>query len=51
LFEIKEFKLIESISKDKKIIYKMEGVGYEKPEEIEIQRFICWKIYFSNQFS
>jgi transposase len=38
LFEIKEVKLIESISKDKKIIYKMEGVGYEKPEEIEIQR-------------
>jgi transposase len=38
LFEIKEFKLIESLSKDKKIIYKMEGVGYEKPEEIEIQK-------------
>jgi transposase len=38
LFEIKEVKLMESISKDKKIIYKMEGVGYEKLEEIEIQR-------------
>lgn len=38
LFEIKEVKLIESKSKDNKTIYKMEGVGHEKPEEIEIQR-------------
>jgi transposase len=35
LFEIKEVKLIESKSKDNKIFYKMEGMGYEKPEEIE----------------
>lgn len=38
LFEIKEVKLIESKSKDNKTIYKMSGVGHEKPEEIEIQR-------------
>jgi transposase len=36
--EIKEVKSIESKSKNNKTIYKMEGVGYEKPEEIEIQR-------------
>ncbi len=38
LFEIKEVKLIESKTKDNKTIYKMSGVGNEKPEEIEIQR-------------
>lgn len=38
LFEIKEVKLIESKSKDNKIICKMEGMVYEKPEEIEIRR-------------
>lgn len=38
LFEIKEVQLIESKSKDNKTIYKMSGVGYEKLEEIEIQR-------------
>ena len=38
LFEIKEVKVIESQSKDNKTIYKIEGVGHEKPEEIEIQR-------------
>lgn len=38
MFEIKEVKLIESKSKDNKIIYKIEGMGYEKPEEIEIRR-------------
>jgi transposase len=38
LFEIQEVKLLESKSKDNKTIYKMEGVGHEKPEEIEIQR-------------
>lgn len=37
-FEIKEVKLIESKSKDNKIFYKMEGMGYEKPQEIEIRR-------------
>lgn len=38
LFEIKEVKLIESKSTDNKTIYKISGVGNEKPEEIEIQR-------------
>jgi transposase len=38
LFEIKEVKVIESKSKDNKTIYKIEGVGHEKPSEIEIQR-------------
>jgi len=38
LFEIKEVQLIESKLKDNKTIYKMSGVGYEKLEEIEIQR-------------
>ncbi len=38
LFEVREFKLIESSSKDNKIIYKIEGMGYEKLEEIEILR-------------
>ncbi|WP_341524663.1 IS1634 family transposase (plasmid) [Nostoc sp. UHCC 0302] len=38
LFEIKEVKLIESKTKDNKTIYKMSGLGNEKPEEIEIQR-------------
>ncbi len=38
LFEIKEVKFIESTSKDNKTVYKIEGVGHEKPEEIEIQR-------------
>jgi transposase len=38
LFEIKDIKIIEAKSKDNKTIYKMEGVGHEKPEEIEIQR-------------
>jgi transposase len=38
LFEIKEVKLIESKTKDNKTIYKISGVGNEKPEEIEIQR-------------
>ncbi|MHC5822015.1 MAG: IS1634 family transposase [Nostoc sp.] len=38
LFEIKEVKLIESQSKDNKTIYKISGVGNEKPSEIEIQR-------------
>ncbi|MBW4505906.1 MAG: IS1634 family transposase [Scytonematopsis contorta HA4267-MV1] len=37
LFEIKDVKLIETKSKDNKTIYKMLGVGHEKPEEIEIQ--------------
>jgi transposase len=36
--EIKEVKSIESKSKNNKTIYKMEGVGYEKLEEIEIQK-------------
>ncbi|AFZ00424.1 IS1634 family transposase [Calothrix sp. PCC 6303] len=36
--EIKEANFIESKSKNNKTIYKMEGVSYEKPEEIEIQR-------------
>ncbi|MHC5725931.1 MAG: IS1634 family transposase, partial [Nostoc sp.] len=38
VFEIKEVQLIESKSKDNKTIYKISGVGNEKPEEIEIQR-------------
>ena len=38
IFEIKEVQIIESISKDNKTIYKMEGVVYEKTEEIEILR-------------
>ncbi|BBD70449.1 transposase [Nostoc commune NIES-4072] len=38
LFEIKEVKLIDSKTKDNKTIYKISGVGNEKPEEIEIQR-------------
>lgn len=38
LLEIKEVKVLESKSKDNKTIYKIEGVGHEKPEEIEIQR-------------
>jgi transposase len=38
MLEIKEVKLIESKSKDNKIIYKISGMGYEKPEEIEIRR-------------
>lgn len=38
LFQIKEVKLIESKSKENKTISKMEGVGYEKSSEIEIQR-------------
>ncbi|MHC5747365.1 MAG: IS1634 family transposase [Nostoc sp.] len=37
LVEVKEVKLIESKAKDNKIIYKMEGMSYEKPEEIEIR--------------
>jgi transposase len=37
LFEIKEVKTIESKSKDNKTVYKMEGVGHEKLQEIEIQ--------------
>jgi transposase len=36
--EIKEVKSIESKSKNNKTFYKMEGVGYEKLEEIEIQK-------------
>ncbi|MGI8499933.1 MAG: IS1634 family transposase [Hassallia sp.] len=35
LFEIKEVKVIKSKSKDSKTIYKIEGVDYQKPEEIE----------------
>jgi len=38
LFEIKEVKLIDSKTKDNKTIYKISGVGNEKPEEIEIQK-------------
>lgn len=38
LFEIKEVKVINSKTKDNKTIYKISGVGNEKPEEIEIQR-------------
>lgn len=38
LFEIKEVNLIESKSSDNKTIYKMEGVGHQKPEEIAIIR-------------
>ncbi len=38
LFEIKEVNFIESKSKDNKTIYKMEGVGHQKPEEIAIIR-------------
>jgi hypothetical protein len=47
-FEIKEVQITKSKSKENKTIYKMEGVGQEKPEEIEVQRFICRKIYFSD---
>lgn len=35
---IKEIQIIETTSKDNKTIYKMSGLGYEKTEEIEIQR-------------
>lgn len=35
---IKEIQIIEITSKDNKTIYKMSGLGYEKTEEIEIQR-------------
>lgn len=38
LFEIQEVNLIESKSKDNKTIYKMEGVGHQKLEEIAIIR-------------
>jgi transposase len=38
LFEIKEVKIIETKSKVHKTFYKIEGVGHEKPEEIEIQK-------------
>ena len=38
LFGIKEVKLIENKSSCNKTVYKMEGVGYENLEEIEVQR-------------
>jgi len=38
MFAIKEIQIIEITSKDNKTIYKMSGLGYEKTEEIEIQR-------------
>ncbi|MBF2017354.1 MAG: IS1634 family transposase [Rivularia sp. T60_A2020_040] len=38
IFEIKEVKITKSNSKENKTVYKMEGVGYEKPEQIELQR-------------
>ena len=38
MFKIEEVELIEGKSKEKKTIYKMEGVSYEKSSEIEIQR-------------
>ena len=37
LFGIKEVNLIEAKASCNKIVYKMEGEGYEKTEEIEIQ--------------
>ncbi|MBO3460760.1 IS1634 family transposase [Aetokthonos hydrillicola Thurmond2011] len=38
MFEVKEVKVVESVSKAEETIYKIEGVVYEKSEEIEIQR-------------
>ena len=38
LFEIKEVNLIETKDSSNKTIYKIEGEGYEKTEEIEIQK-------------
>ena len=37
-FKIEEVKLIEIQSKDNKNIYKMSGVGHQKPEEIAMSR-------------
>jgi transposase len=38
MFEIKESRIIKTISKDNKTIYKMEGVVCEQTKEIEILR-------------
>ena len=38
LFGIKEINLIETKDSSNKTVYKIEGEGYEKTEEIEIQR-------------
>ncbi len=37
-FEINEVQITKSKSKENKTIYKMEGIGHGKPEEIEVQR-------------
>ena len=38
LFGIQEINLIETKDSFNKIVYKIEGEGYEKTEEIELQR-------------